>query len=458
MKKIQPGVDLMFFIILIAAILPASLWYASPWRTWQATDRTKRVAANRTAEAFALNVSKVAVQHYGKLGQLVGATGQTVAKPDAAISSAAPGRTALGMGGGGTADAKMVSGIMPPFEFKNYKFEYKGELSVGSSSAEVLRRIKTINTGVDAGSLLASLNFGPANLSSFSGMAMQSASFIQKEELGYNINISFDDGSVSIGQNWEMWPAGKCGSDQSCFDAQRVKYEEVPSDADAIAIAESFVKDHGINISMFGAPEVNNFWRTSYDAAPDKASYYLPETVDVVYPLELDKLGVYDEYSGQKQGLVISVHVKTKRVASAYGLTTQAYESSSYESETDTKKILSYAEVGGINSYRSEGAKTETLELGEPTRGFIRYYNYVSIASASLGNRNEELLVPALIFPIKNIPKDDPNFYRTSVIVPLVKEVLDERLKNSGGGPVRILMEDGASAGAASTAPDVKKK
>jgi hypothetical protein len=340
---------------------------------------------------------------------------------------------------------------MPALDFKNYKFEYKGELAVGSTSVEVLRRLKTIDTSMDVNGLLAGLNFGPADLSSFNGMAMQSASFIQKGDYGYNLNVSFDDGSVSVGQNWETWPAGKCGGDQACYEAQRVRFEEVLADADAIAIAEAFVKEHGFNAAMFGAPEINNAWRMGYDASPDKASYYLPETVDVIYPLKINDQYVYDEYSGQKQGLIVSVHIKTRRVSSAYGLTTQTYESSAYDVETDAKTILAYAEAGGANSYRAEGATTVTLELGEPVQGFVKYYNYANaVFSKSL---NEELLVPALIFPIKNIPKDDPNFYRTSVIVPLVKEVLDERLKGLSGGVPTPLMMKGEVAPASATAP-----
>jgi len=459
MKKIGVGVMLMFFVILIAGILPAALWYASPWRAWSTGDHLKKIQANKkVAPAFVLNVKKVPVKYFGTLGQS-GGLNMPVATPNMALSSVAPMRgQALGLGGGGMADAKMVSGVMPPFDFKNYKFEYKGELVLPTSSADILRRLKTINTSVDANNLLTGLNFGPADLSTFNGMLMQSASFIQKGEYGYNINISFDDGSVMIGQNWETWPAGKCGNDQACYDAQRVKLEEIPADAEAIAIADTFVKEHGINTSMFDVPEVNNSWRLSYEMSTDKANYYLPEMVDVIYPLKINGQNVYEEYNGQKQGLTISVHIKTKRVSSAYGLTTQEYESSVYSPETDVKKILAYAEKGGNNSYQAEGAKTVTLELGEPVQGYIKYFNYSNLSS--LKNLNEELLVPALIFPIKNMPKDDPNFYRTSVIVPLIKEVLDEKLNSGGGGvPTPYLMKGAVEPAVSSTvANDVKKK
>ena len=139
------------------------------------------------------------------------------------------------------------------------------------------------------------------------------------------------------------------------------------------------------------------------------------------------------------------MHIKSKRVSSAYGLTTQTYESSPYDVEADAKKILAYAETGGANSYRAEGAASVTLELGDPIQGFIKYYNYAN--AVSLKSLNDELLVPALIFPIKDIPKDDPNFYRTAVIVPLVKEVLDERMAGlSGGVPTPLMMKGEASA------------
>lgn len=445
MKKIGSGVILMFYVILIAAILPASLWYASPWSSWRPNQQMRKsVTGKKPMPSFALSVNKVAAQYYGKLGQQGGVATRSAGIPEMAVSAVAPAQGRVAGMGGGVADAKMISGTMPAFEFKNYKFEYKGELAVGSSSVEVLRRLKAIDTGMDVSGLLAGLNFGPADLSTFSGMALQNANFIQKGEYGYNLSISFDDGSVSVGQNWETWPAGRCGGDQVCYDAQRVKFEEVLADTEAIAIAEAFVKEHGINAAMFGAPEINNTWRVSYDASPDKANYYLPEAVDVIYPLKINDQYVYDEYNGQKQGLVVSVHIKSKRVSSAYGLTTQTYESSPYDVETDAKKILAYAETGGANSYRAEGAASVTLELGDPIQGFIKYYNYAN--AVSLKSLNDELLVPALIFPIKDIPKDDPNFYRTAVIVPLVKEVLDERMAGlSGGIPTPLMMKGEAS-------------
>ncbi|PJC40571.1 MAG: hypothetical protein CO042_03080, partial [Parcubacteria group bacterium CG_4_9_14_0_2_um_filter_41_8] len=41
-------------------------------------------------------------------------------------------------------------------------------------------------------------------------------------------------------------------------------------------------------------------------------------------------------------------------------------------------------------------------------------------------NKSNELLVPALRFPIVNQPKDNSYYWRTSVVVPLAKELMND--------------------------------
>ncbi|NTU99347.1 hypothetical protein HGA64_05100 [Candidatus Falkowbacteria bacterium] len=403
--------------------MPTALWYASPWRAWNHVNRASKMkTAKKLPSYFSLSLNKLSEASFGKISEKANEAATAAAPKDLRTGGNLVTGMAVGAGGGTAGvQSKMLSSVMPPFEFKNYKFAYKGgEIKLPGEQMDVLKRVKDGDFGVNAPSLLKNLNFGAMDLSGFNSAKLQSLTFVQKEDLGFFINILLDDGSINLSQNWEAWPAGKCGSDQSCYDAQRVKLEEIPTDTEAIAIADQFAKDHNVNMSAFGTGEVTNYWQAAYDSAPDKTSYYLPETVDVVYPLKINDQYVYDEYSGAKQGLVISVHVKTKKVASMYGLTTQNYDTSSYGVETDVKKLISYAEAGGVNAYTAEGAKTETLDLGEPTYGFIKYYNFKD-------NKSEELLVPALAFPINNPPKTDPNFNRKSVIIPLVKDIIDER-------------------------------
>lgn len=415
--------------IMLVILVPAMLFFS---RASTPFGPGKPPAGGSVAKrgAFEPTISRVAANFFGRLS---GNTATApVAKEDAATSgqgsavSVAP-VAGFGRGGGGggggmaTTDAKI--GVMPPYEFKTYRYVYKGgELQLPGETLDVLKRLKGASVSVNMSDLVSGLNFGLSDISSFSGLAVQNVSLVQKTDFGYMINVFPDEGSVSINQNWGYWPVDKCQGDAKCFEDLRVKESDIPSDQEIIAIADAFLTEHNIDKSLYGEPEVgaNNNWRIMYAASIDKTNFYFPESLDVTYPLKVDGKYVYDDWSGIKQGLIASVNIKAKRVSNLYSLTTQNYQSSAYAMETDVKKILAYAEAGGWGGGPyGEGTKTEELELGDPVLGYLRYYSY-------LPGENAELLIPALYFPIKKLP-DDPNFYRKGITVPLAKEILAER-------------------------------
>ena len=88
---------------------------------------------------------------------------------------------------------------------------------------------------------------------------------------------------------------------------------------------------------------------------------------------------------------------------------------------------MSLAEKGGYGSgiyYYSETQDKVTLELGTPTKSLIRFNRYAN-------NVNEELLIPALIFPVTNAPE---NYYGSRFItVPLAKQMITELTDSSNG-------------------------
>ena len=110
-------------------------------------------------------------------------------------------------------------------------------------------------------------------------------------------------------------------------------------------------------------------------------------------------------------------------------ITSQNYISSNYEIENSSEKIIAIAEKGGLRQTFKypEATKTIDIELGTPTLGLIKYYQY---------NRDKmessELLVPAYIFPITDIP-EETYFYQENIVVPLVKEIIAERIQNNNG-------------------------
>lgn len=343
----------------------------------------------------------------------------------------APIRTVAGSASAPVADAKMM---MPPYEYKNYHFVYKGaEIKLPSEKMPVYKRIKGMSANVDSSNLINQLNLNFVNLNSFSGQQLQSISLIQRNNFGYSTNVMLDEGMVSIYQNWETWPAAKCGSDAVCYEAQRVKEGDVMTNEEAVAIADAFITEHGIDVTTYGQGEVMSEWRRLYDLATVKENFYFPETIDIVYPSKIEAKSIYDEYNGSSIGLTVSVHIKERKVTSA-NLTTQQYDASDYAIETDTKKLLALAEKGGSSGYVPEGAQTLDVELGEPVIALTRIFTYKD-------NQSQELYVPALYFPVKEMPKD-ANFYRKAVIVPLAKDILAEREALSNPGVPTPMMLD----------------
>ncbi len=352
-------------------------------------------------------------------------------------------RPQSGGGGGGVGIDKMIAPF-PPYDYQTYRYVYKGEeLDLSEAKREVLKRLKGDAVSVDLGNLLGSLNLGLVDLGKFSNLRLQSASFIQPGAKGYNIYVSVDESNISING---MWPQPlTMESDQSklCIDGpgcgyNPVKLSEIPADEELISIANSFVAEYAIPVQAYGTPEVQNDWRIYYEAAQDKNNYYLPEVLNVVYPLMINGQFVYDE-GGNKTGLNVGVNVRNKKVTSVWDLSLQNYQSSMYDSETDSARILKIAEKGGMYGYVDPNAKTVVdIELGTPKLEFVKMWNYKNFQS-------EELLIPSLIFPITNQPESSPNYYyRKSVVVPLIKEILD-RDTNGGVMPLERSVSEPAA-------------
>ena len=72
------------------------------------------------------------------------------------------------------------------------------------------------------------------------------------------------------------------------------------------------------------------------------------------------------------------------------------------------------------------------MELGTPTLSYVKVWMYDQPSYVGY-----ELLVPSLVFPIVKQPENG-YLYRTSVIVPLTKEVLDSDQNFSGPIPMPL--------------------
>lgn len=336
-----------------------------------------------------------------------------------------------GSGGGNAAtptvapDAKMIA---PDWQPINYKFVYKGEgFTVPSGEMDVLQRVKELNSGASS-SILEKISFGLVNINKFNNTVVDSLVLAEDRDFGYQVSANFREGSVSIYQNWTKWPQpGADCRDEACYqriyESTLLKPEDVPADNVIIDIANQFLGDYGINRSQYGNPMVQDFWKQDLARAQSSTlpyPLYIPEVINVIYPLQINDQTVFDE-NGYPAGLMVNVNIRQNKVTDVYDIRSQSYNASAYGTETDTKRLIGLAERGGFRSYmgfyQDPNAKTEIIELGTPTISYARVWKYDAMNS-------QELFVPALVFPITKNSSTQP-YYQKNIVIPLVKEILD---------------------------------
>lgn len=368
---------------------------------------------------------QLAAGAFGTLGKT-----QAVAAGADGMRGAAPQTIGMGGGGGSALSGRIAesgtvgTGIvspdgLPQDSYVQYTFTYKGEpLSLGDANVDVLRRVKN-GVGTRASGDILAFAGDLVNLGSFPDMNLQFFTVSQEADLGYEATVDLRENTVSLNANYRKWPhpEQQC-QDQACYERYRLKTADVPSDAAIISIASEFLKTHGIDTNTFGAPEVRNDWRLYAEKTADASQFSVPDSIAVVFPQLLDGRVVYDE-GGYSQGIYASVNIRQNKVDGVWNLMNRSFESSPYAAETDPAKIIGIAEQGGLyGGYVDPDAKKVELALGTPTRVLLRMYNYKLGAYA-----NDELYVPALLFPITQ-PEDGQPFYRQNIIVPLAKDLL----------------------------------
>lgn len=309
-----------------------------------------------------------------------------------------------------------------------YTFNYEGPQNLTGLNEQqpVLKRSKPEQPSSLVDRIVNALSFGLIDLNTLKNIKIQNFAFVEDRDYGYAVNVDLQYGVVNMYQNYERWPQQPmyaCSDVGNCANPSQLKPEDMPADEETIAIAEDFLKEYAISKEGYSTPRIadQSNWRILYEQAPadQKTSIYIPDQVQVVYPLMLEGKEVYDE-GGSVYGLSVMVDVRSKRVSNASELTSKQFERSDYKGETDGKRIIKIAENGGFRNslYIDPNSRKVELKLGAPTIEMVKIYY-----SSDNYRTNSDLYMPAMVFPIENWK--EAGYWRKNVIVPLVKSILD---------------------------------
>jgi len=361
-----------------------------------------------------------------------------IAVTDETFSAQAP----KGMGGGGgLATSERAIGLPAP-DIINYEYVYGGgELAAPAEKMSVYRKVGGDELNNSISGLLRNLDLGIADLGQFKNLKIQNISLVEDRDFGYMVYLDLRMGQASISTNWEKWPNPyRDCRDQPCYENLRLSINDIPANKKLVSIADKFIEEYGIDLTSYGEGEVRDTWRHNYELATDKVNFYIPDSIQVVYPLIINNLTVFDG-SGFVNGIMVDINIREMKVSGVGRLINLNFEASDYEIETDTARILEFAENGGLRRIfsRPNAAKTVTLKLGTPKLSLVSHWSYDKGLSS-----DGEIFIPAFVFPIIN--KDEAqNIYQDNIIVPLVKEVLDNEEDNIIGIPEPMpLLRDGA--------------
>jgi hypothetical protein len=361
----------------------------------------------------------------------------------------------------GSGDAKMIAPGEPypgqpspapddtstmPYQPTEYVYKYTGNpLNKVNASQSVYRKAKPRQSeGGLVDKLFKTGTFGLLDLSLFKSAQISNLTISEDVPYGYSVMLDLQYGAASIYPNYPKWP--------EFSDYKPIKESDLITDGEAMNIANAFLVEKGISRDGLANPIVDSSWRVYYDSLPagseEKMGFYIPESVNVVYPFTIEGQSVVDE-SGGPAGMYVNVDVRTKKVNSVNDITARQYERSSYAGETDTDRIIKLAEMGNYRNFMNPGtpmpyaeegmsgmdgsnaadsevmpiveSKKVELELATPTIGTVRIYMMNQSTYSS-----DEIFVPAYIFQVKNPTEDS----QKQVIIPIVKDVLDSASDN----------------------------
>ncbi|KKW32092.1 MAG: hypothetical protein UY76_C0042G0004 [Candidatus Uhrbacteria bacterium GW2011_GWA2_52_8d] len=291
-----------------------------------------------------------------------------------------------------------------PEYIEKYEYLYEGTLpDLSTIDATVYRRVDQFSLPSSLASAFSNLTLGIVPLSGFNDLELLNFSLQEEGGEGYSIYVDTSSNTISISRGMEYW---------TMLDySDTLTADDLPADDVLISLANQFLNQYNIDKSSYGEPTV--------DRSYIEAESWVPDTMSVLYPMVVNGSDVWSMW-GQPAGMSVSVSLRTDSVDGMYAPGPYTLEASVYELASDPAEILEVAQRGGLWEYPSENPTvTYTSTLGEPTLVLAEHYQYTEGGTSSI------LYVPALRFPVVEADPDAP-YQRTWVIVPLVRDILDE--------------------------------
>lgn len=336
-----------------------------------------------------------------------------------------------------------ASFIYPPNPQVTVNYTYTGdEFKLDNKNLAVYKRNFSGDLANQLGRIIGNIDTGLLNLKSFSNLKASNLALQEDYDGGYSFNFDFNNESVSLYRSYSPQAVSSdCADKTGCVPDYYISKNEMPSNEEILAVANNFLKNHGVDLSYWGKPEINNDW-TTYEEF--KKNDYAPANVSVVYPQKINEELTYTD-NGSLLGMTVNINLKERKIDSVYNLASQNFVSSNYPAITDWNKILQFALKGGLRptiyyiTAENGSEKQINLELGTPVYGLVDRWIY--------DKTSQELFVPALIFPIKNKTMVPGYGNLNNVIVPLIEEMFPKENDNYGGGVYPMRSAEGNSSG-----------
>lgn len=316
----------------------------------------------------------------------------------------------VGFGGGGG------MGMMIAPEPYHYKFSYVGDdFTIDESEMDVFKRSTSDNIQTKLAKTIKGMNLGFIDISSLSNAKVRNFNIVEDKEGGYSVAVGLNEETASINIEY--------GQPMVTTDSVLEK-NNIPSDNEIIKKSDDLLKRFGLNLKNYGQPVVDHSWEIYYKQNPSEdSSRYIPDIIQVSYPIMINNMQVYDE-GGNTSGPQVSVNIRYNQANGAWGISSNNYQSSKYTIEQDVKKIIQTALGGGYRRYYNSQSNGEVvnIELETPKFSLVAINNFK-------GETYEQLFVPALVFPVSD-SVNRTKFYQKNIVVPLVKDLLDQDIND----------------------------